>query len=465
MAEKQNIEDLEVMKSVEPDDLMLGLSKKGKKIGLIPVSFMLQGGYACRRWNMNNSSPVGEAVGDIDYLRNLPSLLGLGGYLVERNHSRSKLDPRNHYKLATGEAAALDGTMGDYMGGWGTTFYYADWVEGNYYYEAASLKPIPGKMNYKIPVASTAAIGVSVIDREMLELVSVINNTARYRGGNNDATKDGAYNTLLGRAATNLTAATFGEYARKKGQGWEAYWYAHAAVLSALFRIIFGTRDVQAPVNPNKDADGLYQGGLGVGVTTWNNNTWKDNFNATGFLPTDVGVELGDGCGEVKHPITLKDGSTTSVTVPVFFGIKNPFGYLWRQQRGIIASKNADGSADVYVAPKLHSTYDMKSLEGLVKAATIPNGNGYIKHLSMNRLSHVPTVIGGTESTYYADRLTINDAASALSVPLLGGYTAYGSASGLESLYVNSGSSSASNYNSPLCEAAENWDTTPFLAE
>lgn len=170
MAEKIDLATLSELEAVSSQDLILGWSKTGKKFGFVPVSFVTNDGYACRRWDMTSSSPTGEAVGNIDYLRELPSLLGLGCYLVDKNHGRRKLDPTNHYKFATGETAALDGSMGDYMWGWGTKWYYAWWTEGNYYYEAASLKPIPGRMNYCIPVASTSALGVSVVDRENLDL-------------------------------------------------------------------------------------------------------------------------------------------------------------------------------------------------------------------------------------------------------------------------------------------------------
>ena len=462
--------ELEQLSAVSENDLLMGYSVSGKKFGFIPASFVTRGGYACRRWNIDNSSPVGEAVGNLDYLRELPTLLGLGCYLVDKNHGRRKLDPTNHYKFATGETAKLDGSMGDYMWGWNTKWYYAWWVEGSYFYEAASLNPIPGKYNYVIPVASTAAIGVSVVDRENLELVSVINTAAKYRGGNNDADLDSAFNTQLGRAATNLTAATFGEYARKKGDGWEGYWYAHSAMIGALFRIIFGTRNVQASYNANKDSDGLYQGGLGAGVTgagSW--WTGSDGYNYYPFLPTDAGVELGDSCGVSSQTVTCADGSTVTVSVPVFFGLKNFFGYLGRWGRGELISKNSDGSGDIYVVPKLHSTYSMSSLTGLTKVATVPaaavaSSWEYTKQLSMQNLCHVPTVTGATSSTFYSDGFYNDNAVSGLRVPSRGGIASNAGFAGLEFLYVNNGvSASYASYGSPLCEAAEDWDTTPVL--
>ena len=463
-----DLSTLETLQVVESNDKILGYSVSGNKFGFIPVDVVTQGGYACRRWNINNSSPVGEAYGNIDYLRELPSLLGLGCYLVDKNHGRRKLDPTNHYKFATGETAALDGSMGDYMWGWGTKWYYAFWTEGNYYYEAASLKPIPGRWNYEIPVGSTSALGVSVVDRTNLELVSVINNSAQFRGGNNDATLDEAFNSYLGMAATNLTAAQFGEYARKKGDGWEAYWYAHAAVIGILFRIIFGTRHVQAAYNASKDANGLYQGGFGAGVT----NGWPTSFQSRPFMKTSEGVSLGDACG--LFTISVKNSSDTvekTYNAPCFFGLKNFYGYLGRWERGSLINKLADGSGDMYVLPALHSTYSMNSLNGLVKAATFPatanGGYEFIRELSNNMLCHTPTVCGTTptESTFYADALHNDNAVSGLRVPSRGGYANYAGFHGLECLSAfNAVSTSSAYFGSPLCEAAENWNTTPFLA-
>ncbi len=461
------------LESFDNNDKIFAFSESLQKFGFLPAGILSQShGYACRRWDINNASPVGEAVGDIDYLRNLPSLLGLGCYLVDRNHGRKKLDPTNHYKFATGEPAALDGTMGDYMWGWGTKWYYAWWVEGSYYYEAASLKPIPGRWNYVIPVASTAAIGVSVVDREAQELVSVINASEKYRGGNNDASKDGNFNTQLGRAATALTTETFGSYARKKGQGWEGYWYSHAAVVGLLTRIIFGTRNVQSAYNPNKDPNGLYQGGLGAGVTgagTWWTDSGEDQFGAYPFLSTDVGVELGDSCGVVSRNVLGPSGETLSaVSIPVFFGLKNFYGYLNRWERGKLISKNADGSGDVYVVPLFHSNYDMNSLAGLDMVATLPATSNasweYIIQLSMQNLCHTPTVVGGSASTYYCDGLHNNNATSGLRVPAVGGHAHSGSNAGSEYLSAsNAVSASSAYYGSPLCEAEENWDTKPVL--
>ena len=100
---KKQLKNLDVSPSMTDADFLYGRSTSAGKNVKFPVSLLLGNGYACRRWNLNLSTPVGEAVGSIDYLRNLPSLIGLGCYLVDDAHNRRKLDPSNHYKLATGE--------------------------------------------------------------------------------------------------------------------------------------------------------------------------------------------------------------------------------------------------------------------------------------------------------------------------------------------------------------------------
>ncbi len=465
-----DLSTLDTLATVESSDKLLGYSKSGRKFGFVPVSMVVRGGYACRRWDMTKTSPVGEAYGDIEYLRDLPSLLGLGCYLVDKNHGRRKLDPLNHYKFATGETAKLDGTMGDYMWGWGTKWFYSWWVEGNYYYEAASLKPIPGHYNYAIPVASTSALGVSVVDREALELVSVINKSARYRGGNNDSSLDNAFNSYLGMAATNLNAETFGNYARKKGEGWEAYWYAHSAMIGVLFRIIFGNRNIQAAYNANKDANGLYQGGLGSGVT----GGWPSSFKERPFLQTSVGVELGDKCGITAVSVKNSSGSVEKTyNLPVFFGLKLAgFGYLGRWGRGELINKIAGGLGEMYVVPRLYSSYSMSSLSGLIKVGVMPATKSedhweFIERISMEHLAHFPTVTGNaTESTKYSDAFYNDNAVSGLRVPYRGANAYNGGYSGPEYFYAHYGVSAAPVFcGSPLCESAENWDTTPFLVD
>lgn len=129
---------------------------------------------------------------------------------------------------------------------------------------------------------------------------------------------------------------------------------------------------------------------------------------------------------------------------------------MGRWGRGELISKKADGSGDMYIVPRLHSTYSMSSLTGLTKIASFPKAAvastwEYTKQLSMQNLCHTPTLTGGTTSTYYADGFHNDNAVSGLRVPARGGNADNGGNAGFEYLNVNNGvSTSNANYGSPL---------------
>ena len=212
-----------------------------------------------------------------------------------------------------------------------------------------------------------------------------------------------------------------------------------------------GTRHLQTAFNPNKDANGLYQGGLGVGVSDANSSVWNEKFGYHGFLPTSVGVELGDSCGVSTHTVSDGEGGTfLTAKVPVFFGLKNFYGYLNRWERGLILSKNADNTSDVYIVPQLYSDYNVNSISGLLKVGTIPAEQSYIMQISMQNLCHKPTVVGGSSSTYYAD-YQYHSAGSGLRGSAVGGNANNGDNAGPEYLNANNGVTNTNgNYGSPL---------------
>ncbi|KAA6315650.1 hypothetical protein EZS27_033924, partial [termite gut metagenome] len=410
---------------------------------------------AIRRWNETLSTPVGEAFGNIDFLRDLPAVLGLGAYLVKDDRTRRKLDPTNHYKFADGSLAALNGSMGQYMWCW-NKHYFSWWRDGNYIYEAVSTEPIAQGECYYIPAGGTSAFGAGVMDRTSNLLCSLISDDTRYRGGNNNAAYDGTYRTFLGKAASNITATTFSTYARARGVGWESGWYAARAVQEYLFRVIMGTRHSQAAYNPNKDANGLYQGGLGDGVTILSGTEWSNYNGYYPFIPTSAGIELGDACGEASYNIPASDGASTfkTVKIPVFFGLKNMYGHLWQAVRGIIVDAGAEKSL-IYVAPSLYNNYNNDNVTGMKAAGEMARTESYIKKLSMHKLNCLPTEVNGSTSTYYADMSYCNHTSSqGLRCRLAGGSANDGDGAGAGSFASstnNAVSVASTSISSPLC--------------
>ncbi len=450
-------------------DKLIGI--KSGSPHLFSVNLLKSVTWCGRRWNVNNSTPVAaDAVGNLDMLANLASVLGLGCYLVDDGHNRQKLNPSNHNKLATGETVALDGTNGQYMWGTGTDLYYADFYEGDYYYEIVSTQAIPGRMQYHIPVFSTSALGAGVMDRTNLKLCSIINSAAQYRGGNGSAISSGSASSSilsqLGYPATSIAISQFEVYGRARGEGWGAGWAWINTIIGALMRIVFGNRNIQAAYNANRDANGLYQGGLGSGVSGL--GSW-DTFNGYfPVIPTSAGVSMGDGVGVYTHNVLNSSGGTHyAAPVPVFFGLKNHYGHLWRGLNRIIGVKQADKSYKFYVAKSSRSEWNYSDTANMLYVGQTPPGTGswdYIKKLSMNGLSGIPTELGATSSTYYCDGAYLDTSTSGFRSPLGSGNAYLGDNAGSACFLGNYAPSHATAYlSSPLCETPGDFDPTQII--
>ena len=149
--------------------------------------------------------------------------------------------------------------------------------------------------------------------------MSYCNRTAQYRGGNNVADNDAAWNTLLGKPVVNVPENNLQKYAEKNGDRWGASMFPVIYVIGMLCRIIFHNRNIQAPYNATLTKDGLHQGGLGMGID--NVNTSFGNQYAT--LDIDALADKGDATGVFSYDV--KDGSTVKLTIkniPCFFGLK-----------------------------------------------------------------------------------------------------------------------------------------------
>lgn len=419
-----------------------------------------------RVWNIDNATPhAATYVGSLELLRELPIQLGLGCYLVKNDHSRRKLDSKDHHKYATGEAAKLDGSEGHYQWGWNRKFYLAFKTVGRLFYMMVGLTPIKGEYNYTIPIGSRSASGHATLERSTGRLVSFLNTGADYRGGNNDAKLDETNRSLLGKPASNQNTEYWRAAARKNGTGWLCSSMRHFAVTAALFGVIFGTHQVQAAVNTTKDANGLYQGGLGPGVTQKDYNSWSTYNGVRPFIPMDAGVELGDSCGETTVNILNDDGTTWyAAKVNSFFGLKNSYGHLWYHMDDEFVRVNEDTTVTHLVAPSIYGSWTIGNATGMNAYSTsIKKGEGWITRLSMDNLENFPTAIGGSQTTYWcAYYWNTSGATSGFRLCLRGGGVYYGGQCGLSTLVDYYDVSSADvRCGAALCEAVEEWPVEP----
>ena len=418
---------------------------------------------AGRYWVNANGTPTAAGYyGSLAALRALPETLGLGRYLVTADRQKHKLDPTESTRYADGTPAALDGSQGQCMWCW-NGFYANIFTEGGNTVKAVTFdKPIGNGFSVWVPAGGISWLGAGVMDRTNTKLVSVISTDERYRGGGGSALNAANLEkapaagspqlTMLGMPATEISTTNFGTYARKHGEGWEANWFVARFVVEFLFEVIMGTQNSQAAFNPNKDANGLYQGGFGTGVTDMPN--WDKYNGYHPVIPTSVGLEAGDGVCLVDYDIPdAEGGSFHTFHVPVFFGLVHAgYGHLWSWVRGLTIDAGEE-KTEVYVSPSMYAPFDPTTVTGMLKACECPRTEGYIKRKSYNRLCCMPTEVGGSAATYYPDYFYTNAQSShGLRVRAAGGRSSRGTSAGASFSGADATASGAGAYcSSPLC--------------
>jgi len=462
------------MKTVEPfqsitdNTQVLGYDPTANKYGMISVGKINQTTWCGCRWRKDSLTTVGEPCGSLPKIERMAELFGLGGYLVSNDHSRRKLSESNHNEFAAGGTAKLDGTMGHYQWGSGVTIYYATWDDDTYEYEAVDTKPIPGQLNYKIPVFSRSCAGYATIDRTNQILVSFINSAAQYRGGNNDATLDSLFNSQLGKPATNFNVQTAAGYARKNGDLWFANERVVFAITGILKRIFFHNRSIQTAYNATLTTDGLHQGGTGTGADT--PADWNNDWHYYPYIPLSAGVEKGDFLGTFSVSITDSGGAKTISNIPSFLGLKNDYKYLGCIEEDTLLLCNSDGSQGVYIDNNIDGhRFDITTVNGKMFVGTTPVYStaqwDYIKKEHLAYLCNFPLSVGATGSTGYGDGYYNPAATSGFR-----GASRLGSArngDGAGSVFLDGRDApSAANayYGVSLCEFKEAFSTEPSLA-
>lgn len=448
--------------------LVLGYDPVANKVGMIPAS-KIGGGvpWFGRKWAKTSSTPVGAPVGDLDLGRSLAHEMGLGGYLVQNDHSRQKLSASNHNLLENGNAADLTGAAGHYQWGWNVPFYYQYYEDDTYEYETISLGgPRKGMWNYYIPVGSRSCAGYATMDRTNSKLVSFVNSTAQFRGGNNDSSLDSAFNSQLGKPATNLSIDAFRTAARKNGTLWFANERVMAFVTDMLKRLIFGNRNIQAAFNDTLDANGLRQGGTGAGIDL--PTSWEGNFHYYPYIGLNVGIAQGDFTGLLSTTIQENGASKTIGNIPSFFGLKNDYKYLICMCENMLLQCNADKSQSLFISNSIDgSSMSLSSVANLVKIATGPTAASagwlYPKTMTLKNLAFFPKEVGGSSSTYWCDGYYSPAADSGLRGAQLLGTASYGGSAGSACLYGSSAPSYANaDFGAFLCEYAEAFTTQPI---
>lgn len=396
--------------------------------------------YGIRHF-FNNASPDLTRIGDADLHRDLPVQNLMRRCVVDDTGAvRYYLNANDSTKKEDGTAANLTGADGQVM------------VEIPAHYRKASLNTAGGYMDVEISLYPfEGAIRVprylvsayeATLDRENNKLASVVNTTAAFRGGNNTADWDGTYRSLLGLPATNISLTDFRTYGRNRGTGWGCYDYnAHLAIYW-LFAIEYATLNSKKAFNPDLDAAGYHQGGLGSGVTDFSN--WETYNSYNPIIPCGFTNSLGNKTGVKDFVLTEAQaeayGSEHTESVPSYRGIENPFGHIYKCTDGFLGV-GAGEYQEIYVCRDASKYASVVTSDYVHFAVHEASANGYCKAIvaSDASLDAAIRVYGdifdrddsGSASTYFCDYHYHSNTEGAVLGLLVGGGASVGSYAGL----------------------------------
>ena len=273
--------------------------------------------------------------------------------------------------------------------------------------------------------------------------VSVVNTTAQFRGGGNRTANDtyldtDAFRSDLGKPRTNISRANMRTYATNAGSEMLCYEY-YKWIFYWAWVVEYATLNSQKAYTADLTAEGYHQGGLGDGVTTWNGdwNTYNGYYPLT---PCGYCNDIGNftGVKDLVIPETVINESTTVASktfkVPRWRGFDNPFGDIWTNLDGIILERTAANQpSSVYTTTDPTAFGDDNTAKGkMTVAGTEIASDGRIKDYDLGETGEIiPSVVGGSATTYMCDHHYCNASSTALRTLIFGGRATYGGIAGL----------------------------------
>ncbi|MFI3262909.1 MAG: hypothetical protein R3Y26_08375 [Rikenellaceae bacterium] len=387
------------------------------------------------------SAPECTRIGNVSLHKTLPIQSAMKGCLLNDNGDVVEYLPSGSW-----EDSVRDGSVGQVMVE--IPDHYRKFVtDGTLRKVMVSLYPLA---EYTLVPKMYVSAYEATMNRTTSTLASVVNLTADYRGGNNNADYDETYRTFLGRPAVAMSLTNFRTNARNRKTDsveWNCMTYeAHKAIFW-LFTVEYATLDSQAAVNAELTAEGYKQGGLGDGPTTVTSDDWNNLNSYSPFIPCGHTDSLGNGTGQVLYEVY---DETNEVTISTYAnryrGIENLFGHLFKWVDGIFVDIRTDsyegdysGQSRVFVAKgtsyfasptTLADSYDGYEYRGDEYRVN----SVFVKELIFGEhgdLMHLECGNGGSSSTYYCDYHYTDVSSSSIRAVQFGGRANLDSYSGL----------------------------------
>ena len=408
-------------------------------------------------WDSTVADPTLTRIGNPLLHKSLPIQSQYKGCVANGAEINYYLNPNDWSQKADGTPSVLDGTDGTVRVHI-PKFYGKSGVEGTKRWVRMSTIKMDNTW-IEIPEMLVDAYR-STVDTTVSatpKAVSVVNTTAQFRGGGNRTANDtyldtDAFRSDLGKPRTNISRANMRTYATNAGSEMLCYEY-YKWIFYWAWVVEYATLNSQKAYTADLTAEGYHQGGLGDGVTTWNGdwNTYNGYYPLT---PCGYCNDIGNftGVKDLVIPETVINESTTVASktfkVPRWRGFDNPFGDIWTNLDGIILERTAANQpSSVYTTTDPTAFGDDNTAKGkMTVAGTEIASDGWIKDYDLGETGEIiPSVVGGSATTYMCDYHYCNASSTALRTLFVGGRADSGGSAGLGSFssYYGVGSASA----------------------
>lgn len=407
-------------------------------------------------WDSTVADPTLTRIGNPLLHKSLPIQSQYKGCVANGAEINYYLNPNDWSQKADGTPSVLDGTDGTVRVHI-PKFYGKSGVEGTKRWVRMSTIKMDNTW-IEIPEMLVDAYR-STVDTTVSatpKAVSVVNTTAQFRGGGNRTANDtyldtDAFRSDLGKPRTNISRANMRTYATNAGSEMLCYEY-YKWIFYWAWVVEYATLNSQKAYTADLTAEGYHQGGLGDGVTTWNGdwNTYNGYYPLT---PCGYCNDIGNftGVKDLVIPETVINESTTVASktfkVPRWRGFDNPFGDIWTNLDGIILERTAANQpSSVYTTTDPTAFGDDNTAKGkMTVAGTEIASDGWIKDYDLGETGEIiPSVVGGSATTYMCDYHYCNASSTALRTLIVGGYATNGGNAGLGYFYSHHGVGGAS---------------------
>lgn len=384
-------------------------------------------------WDITVADPTCTRIGNPLFHKSLPIQSEYKGCVVKNGKLQYYLNPNDWSKKSNGEPSHLDGTDGDVMIRI-PRFYGKSGSNGNKRWVRISTVKVDASWT-EIPEMFISAYRITTfVDSGKGKVASVVNTTEGYRGGGDRANFDqylstDKFKTDLGKPRSGISRAAARTMANNSGQELLCYEF-YKWIFYWNYVIEYANFNSQKEFNSELTSDGYHQGGLGLGLTTYDWSSWGTYNGNYAITPCGYTNEFGNFSG-VKA-IQLQSPEKT-LYANRWRGFENPFGDIWTNLEGIVIKRDAaKANSNVYTTTdvsKYGDDYSLFDIAGVEIAQY-----GYIGTFDLgSKAEIIPSSITGSESTYKCDYHSCNADSVEKRTLMVGGNAGNGSPAGLGS--------------------------------